>query len=266
MIISAILLLTLATIVAALNSKPKKQPAKKRAGFIASLFSDGGKGEALKRQEAGEDALYYYGDQARKTLQGSISETGRDLASEQGLRSREFARTLNEAAGQRGQLAQQSGLSAQGSQGFADFLRNPQQALSAGGQFQIQEATNAMNNSAAARGNRMSGAAAAALQDRAQGIAAADQAQQQQLIMQRNMGAINAGNQAINSQRFMGPQQDFASQLLGIRANTQGALANQTWQQGAGIADQNNAMAATITGTTQARNAALDAGANKFIK
>lgn len=193
--------------------------------------SIGGPGFEGDRKAFERTKPIFIGDQDAANILGGVNEqltdykgqVERDLGSERDLRSREFARVLTEASGQRGQLAGQAALSGQGARGLSNMLSNPGQ-LSAGGQFQMQQAMAQGNNTAAAMGSRRSGATAAALQDRAQGIAQMDRASQ----IQEQLAAMQAGNNAINSQRFVGPQQDLTSQMLGARDSVTSAIGNNT--------------------------------------
>lgn len=261
MVFFIVTLATLALFVAVLISpKPKRAPARSRAGFLGSLvgaFSDGGKEEALKRQLVGENAIYHYGDQAANRLQDEMNRIEGGLRSEAGFRDMERGRVLREALAQRNMLAPQAALSGIGSGALANFLNNPGQ-LGAGGQFQMREAARAVGNQAAGQGMRLSGAAMQALQDRAQGIAQSDRASQLNEIM----SAIGAGTNAIGMQRYAGPFQDYMGQLLGARSGMATNMANQQMMQGQGIANMANAMAGTITGTTAGKNQMISGGLN----
>lgn len=255
-----IAILTIAAMFAAMHSKPKRRPCPQKAGFlgaIAGAFSDGGKKEALARQRVGENAIYAYGDEAKQRLGEEMGRISGDLSGERGIRDREFGRVLGEASHQRQQLDPYIGLGRQGVSGLSQMLMNPGQ-LSAGGQFQMQQAMAQGSNTAAAMGSRRSGATAAALQDRAQGIAQMDRASQ----MQEQLAAIGVGQQGIGMQRFAGPAQDYVSQLLASRGNMAGNQAATAFAQGQGIAGINDNMASTIVGSTAQKNGMISGGLN----
>ncbi len=136
--------------------------------------------------------------------------------------------------------------------GYGDFVA-PAPGLSAYGQYRIDQGQKAIQRSAAARGNLLTGALQNRLQENAQGIAS----EEAQKDYERAIRGYES-NRATNAQNFGQRMDEFGGNLSAFGANTNATLGFNAQGQSAAFGNYDRGYGATRDAYGDARDAARE--------